>query len=220
MGFPALPWPPGSPERSVFCSWWPSTGPQLPTVLSPRLHLAEGELCGRQLCLCGFPDLSCPSRSRTLTELRPSSRGIVWEHSWSYCRCFSDLSCCSFRDEVRVREGGCFRKSVHTKNPGIRLQCGRPGFDPWVRKIPWRRERLPTPVFWPGECHGPYSPWGCKAEHGSAERLSLSLPVVKTSLPGAQVWSLLGEFILYPTSGVAKRQTAYFFFKYIAHVVQ
>ena len=23
---------------------------------------------------------------------------------------------------------------------------GRPGFDPWVRKIPWRRERLPTLV--------------------------------------------------------------------------
>ena len=22
-----------------------------------------------------------------------------------------------------------------------RLQCGRPGFDPWVGKIPWRRER-------------------------------------------------------------------------------
>ena len=27
-------------------------------------------------------------------------------------------------------------------------------FDPWVRKIPWRRDRLPTPVFWPGEFHG------------------------------------------------------------------
>ena len=27
-------------------------------------------------------------------------------------------------------------------------------FDPWVWKIPWRRERLPTPVFWPGEYHG------------------------------------------------------------------
>ena len=29
-----------------------------------------------------------------------------------------------------------------------------------VGKIPWRRERLPTPVFWPGECHNcglPYS---------------------------------------------------------------
>ena len=30
----------------------------------------------------------------------------------------------------------------------------------WVGKIPWRRERLPTPVFWPGEFHGLYSPWG------------------------------------------------------------
>ena len=30
----------------------------------------------------------------------------------------------------------------------------------WVRKICWRRERLPTPVFWPEEFHGLYSPWG------------------------------------------------------------
>ena len=30
----------------------------------------------------------------------------------------------------------------------------RPGFDPWIRKIPWRREWLPTPVFLPGESHG------------------------------------------------------------------
>ena len=29
----------------------------------------------------------------------------------------------------------------------IRLQCGRPGFDPWVGKIPRRREWLPTPVL-------------------------------------------------------------------------
>ena len=36
----------------------------------------------------------------------------------------------------------------------------------WVRslvgKIPWRRERLPTPVFWPGEFHRLYSLWGHK----------------------------------------------------------
>ena len=30
----------------------------------------------------------------------------------------------------------------------------RPGFDPWVGKIHWRRERLPTPVFWPRKFHG------------------------------------------------------------------
>ena len=60
------------------------------------------------------------------------------------------------------------------------LQCGRPGFDPWVGKIPWRRERLPTPVFWPGEFHGLYSPWGRK-ESDTTEQLSLSF----TDLQGA-----------------------------------
>ena len=40
------------------------------------------------------------------------------------------------------------------------------------RKMPWRRDRLPTPVFWPGEFHGLYSPWGCK-ESDTTEQLSL-----------------------------------------------
>ena len=43
-----------------------------------------------------------------------------------------------------------------------RLQCGRNGFDPKVGKIPWKRERLPTLVFWPGKFHGISSPWGHK----------------------------------------------------------
>ena len=43
----------------------------------------------------------------------------------------------------------------------------RHGFDPWVGKIPWRRDWQPTPVFLPGEAHGQrnlegYSPWGRK----------------------------------------------------------
>ena len=42
-----------------------------------------------------------------------------------------------------------------------------------VGKIPWRRERLPTPVFWPGEFHGLYSPWGRK-QSDMTERFSLS----------------------------------------------
>ena len=36
----------------------------------------------------------------------------------------------------------------------ICLQCRRPGFNPGVGKIHWRREWLPTAVFLPGECHG------------------------------------------------------------------
>ena len=37
---------------------------------------------------------------------------------------------------------------------GVHLQCRRPGLDPWVGKIPWRRAWQSTPVFLPGE-----SPW-------------------------------------------------------------
>ena len=41
------------------------------------------------------------------------------------------------------------------------------GFDPWVRKIPWRGKWQPSPVFSPGKSHGQRrlavsSPWGCK----------------------------------------------------------
>ena len=42
--------------------------------------------------------------------------------------------------------------------------------NPWIRKIPWRRERLPTPVFWPGDFHGLYSPWGHRVRHDWAQR--------------------------------------------------
>ena len=41
----------------------------------------------------------------------------------------------------------------------IFLHCEGPGFDPWVGKIPWRREWLPTPVFLPGEFHGLRKAW-------------------------------------------------------------
>ena len=47
-----------------------------------------------------------------------------------------------------------------------------PVFSYWVRKIPWRREMLPTPVYWPGEFHGLYSPWDSK-ELDTTEKLSL-----------------------------------------------
>ena len=55
------------------------------------------------------------------------------------------------------------------------LQCRRPGFDPWVGKIPWRRKWQSTPVFLPGKLHGQrilvgYHPWGCK-ESDTTEQL-------------------------------------------------
>ena len=55
------------------------------------------------------------------------------------------------------------------------LQCRRPGFNPWVGKIPWRRKWQPTPVLLPGKFHGQrslvgYSPWDGK-ESDTTERL-------------------------------------------------
>ena len=46
-------------------------------------------------------------------------------------------------------------------------------WETWVGKIPLRRERLPTPVFWPGKFHGLCSPWGRK-ESDTTEQLSLT----------------------------------------------
>ena len=62
-----------------------------------------------------------------------------------------------------------FHHSLVAQWLGICLQYRRPRFDPWVRKIPWRRKRKPTPVLLPGGAHGQrslvgYSPWGHKEE--------------------------------------------------------
>ena len=48
-----------------------------------------------------------------------------------------------------------FLGATRGKEPAC--QCRRhkrPGFSPWVRKIPWRRAWQPTPVFLPGKFHG------------------------------------------------------------------
>ena len=53
------------------------------------------------------------------------------------------------------------------RNPPGNAGDIRDSFDPWVRKIPWRRKWQPTTVFLPGKSHGPrslagYSPGGHK----------------------------------------------------------
>ena len=65
-----------------------------------------------------------------------------------------------------------------------------PGFDPWVRKIPWRREWPLIPVFLPGEFRGQrslegYSPRG-RIELDRTEPLTLSL----STMFGEVTWSL------------------------------
>ena len=70
-------------------------------------------------------------------------------------------------------------------------------WETWVRSlvgiIPWRKERLPSPVFWPGGFHGLYSPWVLK-ESDTNDRLSLHftyLPLKKKKKTG--VWQYVVE---------------------------
>ena len=64
-------------------------------------------------------------------------------------------------------------QSLRSKNPWWlsgeepSSQYRRPGFDPWVRKIPCRRKWRSTPVFFPGKSHGQrslagYNTWSHK----------------------------------------------------------
>ena len=83
-----------------------------------------------------------------------------------------------------------FKRINSKENNGYSLVLGFPGgsdgkksacsagFDPWVVKIPWKREWQSTPVFLPGEFHGQrnlvsYGPWGLK-ESDTTEQLPLS----------------------------------------------
>jgi len=50
-----------------------------------------------------------------------------------------------------LKDNSCL---LHISSVG--KECRRPWFDSWAGKIRWRRERLPTPVYWPGEFHGLY----------------------------------------------------------------
>ena len=77
---------------------------------------------------------------------------------WGWC---GGINSC-----VRPVQG--FPGGASGKEPTCQCRrCKRLRFYSWVRKIPWRRQWLPTPVFLPGKFHGQsslagYSLWGCK----------------------------------------------------------
>ena len=80
-----------------------------------------------------------------------------------------------------------------TGKPGVlkSMGCQRVGHD-WATELKWymfhwRGERLPTPVFWRGEFHGLYSPWGCKESY-MTEWLSLHFIHVSYVLPKTPEW--------------------------------
>ena len=87
--------------------------------------------------------------------------------------------------------------------------CRRYRFDLWVRKIPWRREQQPSPVFLPGNFRGQrslagYSPWGRRrAGHDLATKQQFLIVDIHDfatfvfSLPTSFVYGCLTTFIVH-----------------------
>ena len=68
-------------------------------------------------------------------------------------------------ENIRYNEKTASQVVLVVKN--LSANAGELGFDPWVRKIPWKRAQRPTAVFLPGESHrqrglAGCSPRGCK----------------------------------------------------------
>ena len=105
-------------------------------------------------------------------EMAPHSSTLAWKIPWM-------VEPGGLQSMGSQRIGHDRATSLHftsgSSEGRICLQCRRTGFDPWVEKIPWRREWQPTPVFWripwtdkPGRLQS----LGCK-ESDVSERLTL-----------------------------------------------
>ncbi|CAN0568393.1 unnamed protein product [Rangifer tarandus platyrhynchus] len=103
---------------------------------------------------CGVPP--SPSYSETELPQTESPQASLFSLQWLSTLCLltfvSSESSLGFPSESVGKESVC--------------NAGDPGFDPWVRKIPWRRKWQLTPVFFPGE-----SPW--TEEPGRLESVGL-----------------------------------------------
>ena len=99
----------------------------------------------------------------------------VWANSGTWWRTGNPAALRALGSQSQIRLSNwtkqqCLEKGLHSwlsgKDPAY--QCRRHrrhGFNPWVGKIPCRRNWKPTPVFLPGKSQGQrslagYSPWG------------------------------------------------------------
>ena len=103
--------------------------------------------------------LPCPSPTpRVYPKSCPSSQ-------WCHPTILASVTPFSSRLQS-FQHQGLFQwmSSSHQVVRVLELQLQHQSFQRIFRKIPWRRERLRTPVFWPGEFHGLYSPWVTKSQ--------------------------------------------------------
>ena len=107
-------------------------------------------ICPANLCVCNCPNpgikpslLSCQVQSLPLAppvKSNSTSILVMSQNAWSRGYKSDNVS-----PSVKLA-------SLIAQLVKIHLQCRRPRFDSWVGKIRWRRNRLPTPVFWGFPC--------------------------------------------------------------------
>ena len=106
-----------------------------------------------------------PPDSLPLASLSPTGvLALSWNSSWDYWLKQRGTH------EVGKRTSLCVILASQVHQCRKHKRCG---FNPWVWKIHWWREQLPTLGFLPGEFHGQrslagYSPWGRTVGHDLA----------------------------------------------------
>jgi len=80
----------------------------------------------------------------------------------------------------------------------IHQKCGRLGFNPWVRKIPWRRKWQLTPGFLPGESPWTKEPGGLQSMELQRVRYNSVINTATTASPAT------GHLLQIPVPGVVQ----------------
>ena len=117
---------------------------------------------------CDRDSVPLSSPAFLITLLRQTGAWKSWAHNSQLLR-FLGL-CLLFTLNLQHLRHCFLRASLVAQRLSVCLQCGRPGFDPWVGKTLWRMAWLPTAVFLPGEFHGQRSlvssrPGSCRVRH-------------------------------------------------------
>ena len=89
----------------------------------------------------------------------PKDRGTWWATVHGVTKSWTQLS--NFHFHLKILAHWGFSDSSAGKESTC--QCGRSGFSPWIRKIPWRRAWQATPVLLPGESQGQRNLAGCSS---------------------------------------------------------